>query len=87
MCLAIPGKIVTIKEPDTAALPGKLAQVDFQGSRIEVSLAMVPEARQGDWILVHAGYALNVLDEQEAKETWDYLQEAGVDVELPKEQN
>jgi len=78
MCLAVPGKIIAIsKETDPAGL-GALATVDFQGSRLEVSLAAVPEAQLGDWVLVHAGFALNILDEAEARETWDYLRQAGV---------
>jgi len=72
MCLAVPGKIIDIQnKPD--AMIGAQATVDFQGSRLDVSLAMTPEAKTGDWVLVHAGFALNVLDEAEALETWDYL--------------
>jgi hydrogenase expression/formation protein HypC len=52
--------------------------VDFQGSRAEVSLALVPEASAGDWVLVHAGFAISVLNEAEARETWQYLEEAGL---------
>lgn len=76
MCLAVPGKIIAIRTD--AAMVGAQATIDFQGSRLEVSLAMTPEARPGDWVLVHAGFALNVLDETEALETWDYLRQAGV---------
>ena len=81
MCLAVPGKILTIEETDTPEM-GRVAQVDFQGTKVEVSLAMVPEAASGDWVLVHAGFALNVLDEKEARETWQYLREAGVELGL-----
>jgi hydrogenase expression/formation protein HypC len=84
MCLAVPGKIVTIRDPDDPASPGALGTVDFQGSRLEVSLAFTPEAQPGDWVLVHAGFALNVLDEAEARETWQYLQEANL-AEMPDE--
>lgn len=76
MCLAVPGKIIEMK--DAASATGALGTVDFQGSRLEVGLAFVPEAKVGDWVLVHAGFALNVLDEQEAAETWRYLEEAGL---------
>ena len=79
MCLAVPGKIIEYREADTDE-PGPLATVDFQGSRVEVSLAMTPKARVGDWVLVHAGFTLNILDEQEARETWYYLREAGLDM-------
>lgn len=84
MCLAVPGKIVQIKTAAPTPDTGSIATVDFQGSRLDVSLAFVPEARIGDWVLVHAGFALNVLDEQEAAETWKYLEEAEL-AEMPEE--
>ncbi|HOA75712.1 MAG TPA: HypC/HybG/HupF family hydrogenase formation chaperone [Phycisphaerae bacterium] len=84
MCLAVPGKIVEIKTSEAADATGAVGTVDFQGSRLDVSLAFVPEAKPGDWVLVHAGFALNVLDEQEAAETWKYLSEAEL-AELPDE--
>ena len=74
MCLAVPGKIVEIRPNQDEQVVGSLATVDFQGSRLEVSLAFTPEAQKGDWVLVHAGFALNVLDEAEAMETWKYIQ-------------
>ena len=76
MCLAVPGKVVAVREPDAGDVTGKTGTVDFQGSRLEVGLVFVPEAQEGDWVLVHAGFALQVLDEQEARETWQYLEEA-----------
>jgi len=79
MCLAVPGQIVEIKSTTDASGVGSVALVDFQGSRIEVNLAMTPQAQQGNWVLVHAGFALNVLNEEEAKETWEYLKMAGLD--------
>lgn len=82
MCLAVPGKIIDMKPADADPAAGSLATVDFQGSQIEVSLAFTPQARPGDWVLVHAGFALHVLDEDEARETWQYLQEAGL-AEIP----
>ncbi len=75
MCLAVPGKIIERRETD--------GTVDFQGSRIDVSLLMTPDAREGSWVLVHAGYAINELDEEEALETWGYLKEAGLVDEVP----
>lgn len=74
MCLAVPGKIVEVSRTDDDAAMGRIGTVDFQGSRIEASLAMVPEAAEGDWVLVHAGFALAVLDEKEARETWEALE-------------
>ena len=78
MCLAVPGKIVKISQSDDQALAGPVATVEFQGTQLEVSLSMTPQAAPGDWVLVHAGFALNVLDEQEALETWQFLKQAGV---------
>ena len=73
MCLAVPGKIVTVSQTSDDPVMGSVATVDYQGSRMDVSLAMTPEARVGDWILVHAGFAMTVLDEADAMETWKYL--------------
>lgn len=67
MCLAIPGKIIS-KE-------GDLARVDFGGVIREVSLKITPEAREGDYVIVHTGYAISVLDEKEALETLKVLEE------------
>ncbi len=77
MCLAVPGKILEIGSEQSAGV-GSLATVDFQGSTLQVSLAFTPQAHVGDWVLVHAGFALNVLNEEEARETWKYLQEAEI---------
>lgn len=74
MCLAVPGKILSVTGSADAPA-GRLAIVDFHGSQVEVSLAMTLDARQGDWVLVHAGYAITVLDEEQAQETWACLQE------------
>lgn len=74
MCLAVPGKIIDIRDDSERSAVGAVGTIDFQGTRVEASLAFTPEARLGDWVLVHAGYALNVLDEEEAMETWKYLQ-------------
>jgi hydrogenase expression/formation protein HypC len=78
MCLAVPGKVIEIRSPDAQEL-GDIGVVDFQGSALEVSLVFTPEARTGDWVLVHAGFALQVLDEEEAMRTWSYLAPEEVD--------
>ena len=75
MCLAVPGKIIAVKESGKVFRSGT---VDFQGSEVQVSLNLVPEAKEGDWVLVHAGYAISTLEESEAIETWQYLKEAGL---------
>jgi hydrogenase expression/formation protein HypC len=70
MCLAVPGKIVETREGE--------AVVDLQGNRLAISTALTPEAKEGDWVLVHAGFSLTVVPEEEARETWSYLREMGV---------
>jgi hydrogenase expression/formation protein HypC len=67
MCLAVPAQIEKIEQHQ--------ATVVLDGSRMEVSLALVPAAKLDDWVLVHAGYAITVLDEKEARETYDLLRE------------
>lgn len=71
MCLAVPGKIIDVKEDGAE----KTATVDFQGSTVDVSLSFTPDAQLGSYVLVHAGYAINQIDEEEAKEVWEYLKE------------
>ena len=84
MCLAIPGKIIELLPAQADNPLGATALVDIQGSQVEASLAMTPQAGQGDWVLVHAGFAITVMDEAQARETWESLQQAlGDDVELP----
>ncbi len=79
MCLAIPGKILEVKDNGVDPALGRIGVVDFQGSRVEASLAMTPEAGPGDWVLVHAGFAITQLDETEAMETFESLREALID--------
>ena len=64
MCLAVPGRLVEVSEAEDAAL--RRGKVDFGGIRREVSMAFVPEANVGDYVLVHAGFALSIVvaDEQ-----------------------
>jgi len=73
MCLAVPGKIVGIAEEEEASL--RRGTVDFGGIRKEVSLAFTPEAALGDYVLVHVGFALGVVDEAEAQKIFQTLQE------------
>ena len=67
MCLAVPTRIKLID--------GEVAEVDLDGVSRAVSLAMVPEAQPGDYVLVHAGFAISIVDEKEAMETLRLLQE------------
>jgi hydrogenase expression/formation protein HypC len=67
MCLAIPVRIVSID--------GEEAETDIGGVRRRVSIAFTPEARVGDYVLLHTGYAITVVDEAEAEETLKLLEE------------
>ena len=67
MCLGIPGKIISIS--------GDLAEVDFGGVAREVSLLLCPDVREGDYVLVHVGFAIQRLDEKEALETLELFRE------------
>ena len=70
MCLAVPGKIISIDAVDDIM---RLGKVDFNGILREVNLSYVPEARAGEFVIVHAGFALNVIDEKEAEQVFEYL--------------
>ena len=67
MCLAIPAQIEKVD--------GEKGTVALDGYRTEALLTLVPEAKVGDWVLIHAGFAITVLDPQEAKETYDLLKQ------------
>ncbi len=83
MCLAVPGKLIDVKtSPDTGGAVAS-GTVDFQGTRINANLIFTPEAGVGDWVLVHAGFAIQQLTEAEAMETWKYLDAGEVKEELP----
>jgi hydrogenase expression/formation protein HypC len=75
MCLAIPGKIVEISEQEIAAF--RTAKVNFDGIVKDVNLSLVPEAKVGNYVLVHVGLALNTIDEDEAMKTLQLLKEMG----------
>jgi hydrogenase expression/formation protein HypC len=75
MCLAIPGKIVSIIEEEGLVL--RRCKVDFGGIRKEICLDFTPEARLGDYVLVHVGFALSVIDEDEARHVFQALRELG----------
>jgi hydrogenase expression/formation protein HypC len=79
MCLAVPGKIEKITGNDPMSRMGK---VNFGGIIKEASLAYVPEAEVGDYVIVHAGFAISRVDEEEAAKTFEYLKEMGDLAEL-----
>ncbi len=78
MCLGIPGKIVEIVDPETL-----MAKVDISGIQRPVNIACIvgdeypPEACVGDWVLVHVGFAMSRIDEDEAQKTLQILEELG----------
>ena len=74
MCLAIPGKIESITCPDGDIL-NKKGKVNFGGILKEVSLAYVPHAKVGDYVIVHVGFALSIVDQEEAVKIFDYLKQ------------
>jgi hydrogenase expression/formation protein HypC len=73
MCLGIPGKVIEIRD-DTHLLMGK---VDFGGVRKEACLAYTPEVRLGDYVIVHVGFAISQVDEEEALKTLAILEHMG----------
>lgn len=75
MCLAIPGKIKSIDFQYNGAV--KMAKIVFGGITKEASLEMVPTAQVGDYVLVHVGVAISIVDEEEAQKTFKYLEEIG----------
>lgn len=74
MCLAIPGEVLTINGDEPLTRTGR---VSFGGIIKEVNLAFVPEVAAGDYVIVHVGFAISILDEREASRVFDYLREIG----------
>ena len=72
MCLAIPGRITSISGEDPL---GRVGKIDYGGVLKEVSLAYVPEAQVGDYVIVHVGFALSRVDPEEANKVFEYLRE------------
>jgi len=79
MCLAVPGKVLSITGAEEEF---RMGRVSFGGIVKEVNLSYVPEARVGDYVVVHVGFALSVLDEAEAAQTFEYLKQVGELAEL-----
>jgi len=69
VCLAVPAQVVEHSGPDTVT-------VDLHGNRVNCSTLLVPTIALGDWVLLHAGFAIQKLDAEEAKETWSVLEDA-----------
>jgi len=71
MCLGIPGKIIEqFRKGDT-----RMGKIDFDGVQMDVCLEATPEAELGDYVIVHAGFAISILSQEEAQETLDILRE------------
>lgn len=85
MCLAIPGKLIEI----TAQLDEifRVGKVFFDGVIKQVSLTLVPEAKIGDYVMVHVGAAISIIDEEEAIKTFDLLKQLGELHEIETEEN
>lgn len=85
MCLSIPGKLIEI----TAQLDEifRVGRVSFDGVVKEVSLTLVPEAKVNDYVMVHVGAAISIVDEEEAKITFDLLKQLGElhDLDVPED--
>ncbi len=73
MCLAVPGKILSITGDDVL----RSGAVSFGGIHKQVNLAYVPEAKVGDYVIVHVGFAISIVDESEARQTFEYLKQMG----------
>jgi hydrogenase expression/formation protein HypC len=74
MCLAVPGRVL---EVDAVEPEFRTGSVDFAGVKRQVNLAFTPEVRPGQYVLVHAGFALQVIDEEEAAKTFQALKDLG----------
>jgi hydrogenase expression/formation protein HypC len=70
MCLAVPAKITRIEKSGQGT-------VSYMGSEVKVNFSLVPAARKGDWVIIHAGFAISILDEAEARETLRLFKEMG----------
>jgi len=74
MCLGIPAKVVQIDDSG-------LGKVDYLGTKVKTNFTLLEEVKKGDWVIVHAGFAISKLDEKEAKETLDLLREYAETIE------
>jgi hydrogenase expression/formation protein HypC len=74
MCLGIPGEVTNILDDDSLM---KMGKVNFGGIFKEVCLAYLPEVKIGDYVIVHAGFAISIVNSDEAKQIFNYLEEIG----------
>ena len=81
MCLAIPGQIVQVVDEDN-----RLAKVEVAGVHRNVNIGLFDDVGPGDWVLIHVGFAISVIDEDEARATLALLEEMGAEYELELEE-
>lgn len=83
MCLGVPGRVVEISDDPLGMTMGK---VDFSGIVKEVCLAYVPEVKPGDYVVVHVGFAISIVDEAEAQEVFEFLRQMDelAELEIPQ---
>jgi hydrogenase expression/formation protein HypC len=81
MCLSVPGKLLSVEGSDSLMRTGR---VDFGGTVKQVNLAYVPEASVGEYVIVHVGFAISVIDEKEASKIFEYLESIGAAAETEK---
>lgn len=74
MCLAVPGKVITTEEQNGV----RIGRVQFGGIVRQACLDLVPEARVGDYVLVHVGFAISCVDREEAERSYDLLESLGL---------
>ena len=82
MCLGVPGQVVEVLHNEIGMPMGK---VDFSGVVKEVCLAYMPEVEVGEYVVVHVGFAISLIDEAEARKVFEYLEEIGELLELQDE--
>lgn len=70
MCLAVPAKITRLKDSGQGT-------ANYMGSEVKANFSLVPKARLGDWVIIHAGFAISLLDKKEARETLQLFKEMG----------
>ena len=83
MCLGIPGRVATVQRDEVLGLVS--GRVDFGGILKQVNLSYTPEVQPGDYVVVHVGFSISRIDEQEAHRVFDFLKQAGALDELENE--
>ena len=84
MCLGIPAKVIEVtRHEGLGIVEGK---VDFSGVQKQINLSFTPEVEVGEWVVVHVGFSISILDEEEAQTTLKYLRELG-ELEAAKDQS